>query len=268
MTQRSDSDLDRKVFFEVTRTADAAFVLFEGSAELKAGLAKALGVFGFRVSESGDDFLVVVPGGQVDTLELARALREKGGSTAVVVPVARESNDSSEVRGVTAEVRTRAGKLTVSLVPSVVAFDGRRLSLTRSEERLLARLWVARGRAVPASELASLVLPHEAASVKALRVHISKLRPKLSEIGLRIETLKGRGYRLEIVPPLSQEAKTVKTVRDGAAPRYRRASSGVVSPFWATSRSRAPRRAQRARSESPWWLAPAPLVPDRGARPA
>jgi hypothetical protein len=267
MTQRSDSDLDGKVFYEVTRTADAAFVLFEGSAEVKAGLAKALGARGFRVSESGDDLLVVVPGGQVDTLELARALREKRCSTAVVVPVARESRDSSEVRGVTAQVRTRAGKLTVALVPSVVALDGRRLPLTRSEERLLARLWAARGRAVPASELVSAVLPHEEASVKALRVHVSKLRPKLRALGLHIETLKGRGYRLEIMAPLP-EGKSVKTVRDGAAPRYRRASSAVVSPVWATSRFRAPHRAQRARSQSPWWLAPVPLVPSRGARPA
>ncbi len=265
MTRRTDSDLEQQVSFKVMRAADAAFVVLGSGDEPPLVLMEALRASGLRVAASGSELLVSQPGKKVDTLGLADLLREKGFVTAVVVPVVREAEEPATAKEVTAEIRTHAGTLSFSLVPSPVALDGRRLDLTRSEERLLAHLWGARGQAVTAAELAAAVWSAERASLKALRVHLSKLRPKLAKVGLEIETLKGRGYRLSIVPPHAAEPKLVK---EGPGPRYRRAVATVVSPLRAMPRSTARHHARRARSESPWWLAPAPLSRDPGARPA
>jgi DNA-binding winged helix-turn-helix (wHTH) protein len=228
MTRRTDSDLEQQVSFNVMRAADAAFVLLAGADDAQANLVNALRASGLRVTASGDELIVSHSSQKVDTLELAKILREKGSITAVVVPVVRQVEELAPAKEVTAQIHTHAGTLSVSLVPSVVALDGRPLGLTRTEERLLARLWGARGRAVPAVELAAAVWPGDGTPIKALRVHLSKLRPKLVKVGLQVETLKGLGYRLRVVPPAAAKPKLVKEM---PAPRYRRAGSVISRQF-------------------------------------
>jgi DNA-binding response OmpR family regulator len=264
MTKRANSDLEQQVSFKVTRNADAAFLFVDELGEKKASLVAALHAAGLRVTTSADELVVSRSGGQVDTLALAATLRERGCTTAVIVPVTREASGSDPVCEMTESIQTRLGSLTIKLVPAVVAFDGRPLPLTRTEELVLARLWAARGRTVAPEELAAAVSPGDL-SVKALRVHLSKLRPKLAAIGLVVETLKRRGYRLSVVP---EDQAASKVVRERPASPYRRAGAALFIPRAGTLHSTARRHARRARSESPWWLAPAPLEPSRGARPA
>lgn len=265
MTKHANPSLEQEVSFQVTRHADAAFLFVDELWNAKAGLIEALRAGGLRVTASDDELVVSRPGGQIDTLELAATLRERGCTTAVVVPVVREAREPVTIQETTGKLETARGTLTIQLIPSVVALDGHPLSFTKTEERLLARLWGARGRAVAPLELAAAVWPGEAPSVKALRVHVSKLRPKLAEVGLRIDTLKGQGYRLGVVP-----ASPVEThlVRERLSAPYRRKGVDLFIPRAGTLHSTGRRRAQTPRSGSPWWLAPVPLAPGQGARPA
>jgi DNA-binding response OmpR family regulator len=106
---------------------------------------------------------------------------------------------------VTAELPTQAGRFTMSLVPTLIALDGRPQSFTRTEERLFARLWAARGAVVPPDELIASGWIGRKVRAATLRVHVHELRKKLGKLGLSIEHVEGvegTGYRFaSIVPP-------------------------------------------------------------------
>jgi DNA-binding response OmpR family regulator len=108
---------------------------------------------------------------------------------------------------VTAELPTTAGRCTMSLVPTLVALDGRPLSFTRTEERLFARLWAAEGAVVSPDELIRSGWLGQKVRQPTLRVHVHELRKKLGRLGLSIEHVEGdeseeTGYRFApLVPP-------------------------------------------------------------------
>ena len=80
----------------------------------------------------------------------------------------------------TAELPTKAGVFTMSLVPTLVTLNERPLSFTRTEERLFARLWAAQGAVVPRHELIASGWPGRKVGLPTLQVHLSQLRRKLS----------------------------------------------------------------------------------------
>lgn len=115
---------------------------------------------------------------------------------------------------VTAELPTDAGVFTMSLVPTVVMLDDRPISLTRIEERLFARLWSAKGATVPPGELIASAWLGRKVSVATLQVHLSQLRRKLKKLGLAIEWVGPRGYRLpSLLPPIARKNGTVSRHR-------------------------------------------------------
>jgi DNA-binding response OmpR family regulator len=108
---------------------------------------------------------------------------------------------------VTAELPTDAGLFTMSLVPTVVMLDDNPVSLTRIEERLFARLWAAKGAAVPPEELVVSAWLGRKVAPATLQVHVSQLRRKLNKLGLAIERVGQRGYRLpSLTPPISRKS--------------------------------------------------------------
>ena len=94
------------------------------------------------------------------------------------------------------EVPTRVGTLTLTYVPTFARLNGPPLPFTRTEERLLAVLWTARGATVTGSELTHRVWSNQRVPQRTLAVHISHLRKKLDEFGVVIEFVQGAGYRL------------------------------------------------------------------------
>lgn len=93
------------------------------------------------------------------------------------------------------EVPTRVGTLTLTYVPAFVRLNGDPVSFTRTEERLLAALWSARGSALSGAELTDRVWSKPLLQ-KTLSVHISNLRKKLDDFGIVIEFNREVGYRL------------------------------------------------------------------------
>ena len=94
------------------------------------------------------------------------------------------------------ELPTRVGSLTLTHVPVFVRLNGTPLSLTRTEERLMAALWTARGSALSGAELTHRIWSNQRVPQKTLSVHLSHLRKKLDEFGVVIEFIQGAGYRL------------------------------------------------------------------------
>ena len=84
----------------------------------------------------------------------------------------------------------------MSLVPTLVSVDDKPFALTRIEERLFARLWAARGAPVPNEELVASAWVGRRVAASTLKVHLYQLRRKLSKVGLPIERVGVRGYRL------------------------------------------------------------------------
>ena len=81
-----------------------------------------------------------------------------------------------------------------------VSFGGLRVELSRIEQQLILRLWRSRGRTVARDELAADFGPLLGTELgKALDAHVYRLRKKLIPLpGLRIETVRQRGFRLAI----------------------------------------------------------------------
>jgi DNA-binding response OmpR family regulator len=108
---------------------------------------------------------------------------------------------------VTAELPTAAGVFTMSLVPTVIMLDERPVSLTRLEERLFARLWSAKGAPVRPEELIASAWLGRKVSTATLQVHLSQLRRKLNKLGLALERVGPRGYRLpSLTPPILRKS--------------------------------------------------------------
>lgn len=84
------------------------------------------------------------------------------------------------------------GPLSLDVEGRLAALDGQAMTLSSREWDLLLGLARADGRTVPKERLQA------DGSVNALEVHVCRLRPRLEAAGLRIRTIRGFGYRLEI----------------------------------------------------------------------
>jgi DNA-binding response OmpR family regulator len=102
---------------------------------------------------------------------------------------------------VTAELPTSAGVITMSLVPTLVTLDKRPVTFTRIEERLLARLWSARGAVVPVSELIASAWLDRQVLPPTFQSHLYQLRRKLRKLGLNVERVGARGYTVSSFLP-------------------------------------------------------------------
>ena len=142
---------------------------------------------------------------QEDELEKVRALRA-GADDYVVKPFA----PLEFVARLDALVRRAAGRgrtevesafgtarLSVDLVQRIALADGRELTLTPLEFRLLAALVRHSGQVLTKDQLADLVWNDPYVSSDTLKVRVGALRGKLDEAGLpdAIETVRGVGYR-------------------------------------------------------------------------
>lgn len=85
------------------------------------------------------------------------------------------------------------GPLALDLEGRLATLDGQPLNLTTREWTLLEALAGAEGRTVPKEQLQA------DASGNAVEVYISRLRPRLEQGGVLIRTVRGFGYRLELV---------------------------------------------------------------------
>jgi DNA-binding response OmpR family regulator len=80
-----------------------------------------------------------------------------------------------------------------------VSINGHALNFPRAEFLLVSRLARTPERVVPAEELWQVAWGnHKPFNPVSLRVHIYRLRAKLGPFGLRIETMIGVGYRLQL----------------------------------------------------------------------
>lgn len=84
------------------------------------------------------------------------------------------------------------GQLSLDVGGRLALLAGQPLTLSAREWDLLVGLVEADGKTVPKERLLA------DGSTNALEVHVCRLRPRLEAAGLRIRTVRGFGYRLEI----------------------------------------------------------------------
>ncbi len=101
-------------------------------------------------------------------------------------------------RGVGAPV-LRHGRLALDPVPQVVTVGDRTVSLTVTEYRILELLMRRAPAVVDRKAIAEHAWADETDPLgsNAIDVQLSRLRAKLPDAGVRIVTVRGRGYRLE-----------------------------------------------------------------------
>jgi DNA-binding response OmpR family regulator len=211
-------------------------LLIEDDSELSDGIAAFLAGQGDTVVVESDgmtadrllqerkfDFALVdvgLPG--LGGYEIVRRIRERRQSLPVIMITARDALDDRiygldlgaddylpkpfELAELTARMRaiirrgTTAVTHRISFGPLSIDMDGRHASLadqplilSSREWDLLTALTEADGRTVPKERLQA------DSSVNALEVYVSRLRRRLEPAGLNIRTVRGFGYRLEIV---------------------------------------------------------------------
>lgn len=101
-----------------------------------------------------------------------------------------------------AEKPLRVGPLEVDRRAVVARVNGRPLSLTPAEFRLLAHLAEAPGRAFTREELLAAALPDSEALERVVDAHLASVRRKLEaeQVPFLLHTVRGVGYRLEASP--------------------------------------------------------------------
>jgi DNA-binding response OmpR family regulator len=112
------------------------------------------------------------------------------------------------MRGDGAEAETppvlAAGSLTVDLGQHAATIGGQPVDLTPKEFDLLALLLRNPGRAFSRDYLIEKVWGYDAAgSDRTIDTHVLRLRKKLGQVGDRIETVWGIGYRFKAEPRVS-----------------------------------------------------------------
>jgi DNA-binding response OmpR family regulator len=176
----------------------------------------------------------MLPG--TDGVEVCRRLRSAGALTPILMLSARgEVNDRvggldagaddylvkpfeveellARVRAVTRRAtgaRLVCGPFEVDRVAHEVRMEGRQLTLTGREFAVLVYLLQNVDRVVSRSELLAHVWgTHHDPGTNVVEVHVSRLREKLGERARMIETVRGRGYRLD--PELTGLEQTKRT---------------------------------------------------------
>jgi DNA-binding response OmpR family regulator len=86
-----------------------------------------------------------------------------------------------------------------------VAIKGHVINFPRSVFLIVSRLARSPGRVVPSEELWQIAWgDHKPFNPVSLRVYIYRLRAKLEPFGLKIETMIGVGYRLQLATNLKE----------------------------------------------------------------
>jgi len=99
------------------------------------------------------------------------------------------------------ERRLAAGRLALDAEARTASLDGTPLPLTGAELRVLEALMRAAGRVLARATLVERALSSEEASERTVDVHVARLRRKLGDAaGVRIVTVYGAGYRLDVTP--------------------------------------------------------------------
>lgn len=92
------------------------------------------------------------------------------------------------------------GELTLNTAEYTVAVSGERIQLTRKEYELLRRFMEAPGRVFTREQLLSGVWGSDfLGETRTVDVHIGTLRTKLGACGAYIQTVRGVGYRMEVM---------------------------------------------------------------------
>ena len=95
----------------------------------------------------------------------------------------------------------QAGRLRLDPQARTATVDGGALALTAAELRVLEELMRAAGRVLARSTLVARALSSDEASERTVDVHVARLRRKLGQAaGVKIVTVYGAGYRLEVAP--------------------------------------------------------------------
>ena len=80
-----------------------------------------------------------------------------------------------------------------------VSMDGQVMDLTYSEFRMLEMLMSNQGRVLSRKQITSFIQGEDVVVAgRTIDTHISSLRKKLGELGEKIETVRGVGYRISI----------------------------------------------------------------------
>ncbi len=88
------------------------------------------------------------------------------------------------------------GRLAIDHAAHRVTVDGREITLTATEYRLLDTLVERRGRVQARSQLLEIVLEAQPdIQTRTIDMHVQRLRTKLGDLGELIETVRGFGYR-------------------------------------------------------------------------
>lgn len=94
-----------------------------------------------------------------------------------------------------------AGKLTLDPAARTASVSGTAVPLTGAELRILAALLRGPGRVLSRGHLVERALGGGDASDRTVDVHVARLRRKLGpDAGVRIVTIYGAGYRLDVAP--------------------------------------------------------------------
>jgi len=100
----------------------------------------------------------------------------------------------------------RLGPIAVDPDRHLVEVDGKRVSLTRTEFRLLVALVAARGRVLTRSQLIDQAMGINAiVTDRTIDVHLTALRRKLGDARSWIQTIRGVGYRAATEDPEAHE---------------------------------------------------------------
>ena len=149
-------------------------------------------------SELGRDMLVVLPGIEVQTPVIGVGFEDLRLSRSLELPV----DPQSLTRAVEALTGRSAEALVLRRERRVAQANGREVTLTRSEFRLLETLLSTRPREVSVAQAMEAVWGASSGSgtPAPLRSHVRNLRLKLSQIGLpdAVRSRRGRGYVLAV----------------------------------------------------------------------
>jgi two-component system response regulator TctD len=105
-------------------------------------------------------------------------------------------------RGGSARNQISLGPALFDPLAGTLSHEGRSVELRNREIRLLELFARHPGQIMSKSHLMDRLFSQEAeVTENAIEVHVGRLRKRIEGMGLRIETLRGLGYRLEITAP-------------------------------------------------------------------
>ena len=104
---------------------------------------------------------------------------------------------------INASQRVTVGRLTIDQARHTVSAGGVSMDIPRKEFDLLSRLAGAVGRTLSRNQLIEDIWGYDfAGNERTIDVHVNRLRERFppEAYGFRITTVRGLGYRLEVIP--------------------------------------------------------------------